>query len=111
MFIRFGTPDGRNETFWQINVRSFALIIPAIVLGHYLDEGVQQLQARKKVGDAPITYVLIQSLFNIALMYGIHKMNYGLTKEFQMTIAGLFFSALFFAMQTNFIDNIKKVLH
>ncbi len=111
MILRFGTPDGRNETFWQINVRSFALIIPAIILGHYLDGGVQQLQIRKKLGEAPITYVLLQSFVNIALMYGIHKVNYGLTAEFQMTIAGLFFSALFFAMQTNYIDNIKKVLH
>ena len=111
MFIRFGTPDGRNETFWKINVRSFTLIIPAIILGHYLDEGVQYIQKKRTLGGAPLTYVFVQSFVNIALMYGIHKIDFGLTKEFQMTIAGLFFSALFFAMQTNFVDNIKKVLN
>lgn len=108
--MRFGVPDRRNETFWLINAKSFALLVPAVLLGHYLDESVKWIQNRKKLGNHTFPYVLLQILLNTTLIYIIYKANYSYAHEFQMTIAGLFFSALFFGMQVNFVSNLKRIL-
>ena len=108
--MKFGVPDHRNETFVQITTKSLALLLPAILLGHYLDESVKWIQVRNKLGRHVGSYVAAQVLLNTTLIYVVHKVNYGYANEFQMTFAGLFFSALFFGMQVNFISNLKKLL-
>lgn len=110
MMVKFGVPDNKNETFLQITTKSLALMIPAIFLGHYLDEFVKWLQKHKKLGRRTGSYVLAQIFLNTTLIYAIYKMNYRYANEFQMTYAGLFFSALFFGMQINFITNLKSLL-
>lgn len=99
-----GKPDRKNESFMALNVKSMILIIPAIVLGHYLDEIVDRLKLDKYKS------VTLQTILNIVIIYTLHKINQAYTREFQVSLAGLFFSALFFGMQTNYIKNLKNIL-
>lgn len=102
--LNLGKPDGKNEGFFVMNVRSMILIIPAIILGHYLDEIVDRLKLSN------IKSVALQTFLNVFLIYFLHKVSTTYTKEFQVSLAGLFFSALFFGMQTNYIKNLKLLL-
>ena len=106
MILKFGTPDGRNQSLWQLNAKTFALLIPAVILGHYIDKMVESIQ--HKIG--LYMAVLIQTLLNIVLIYILHRVMYAYSNEFQLTLPGMFFSAMFFGMQTNFLVNLKKLL-
>lgn len=104
MKLNLGKPDSKNEGFIEMNIRSLILIIPAIIMGHYLDELIDDRFR-------PEYSVPIQTFLNILIIYLLHKFNQQYTKELQVSLAGLFFSALFFGMQTNYIRNLKKLLH
>lgn len=104
MKLNLGRPDGSNESFVALNVRSMILIIPAIVLGHYLDETVERIKVSK------LNSVILQTFLNVLIIYMLHKINSAYTREFQVSLGGLFFSALFFGMQTNYIKNLKYIL-
>lgn len=104
MKLNLGKPDDKNEGFFVMNVRSMMLIVPAIILGHYLDESVDRLKL------STLKSVVLQTFLNVFLIYLLHKISVSYTKEFQVSLAGLFFSALFFGMQTNYIKNLKVLL-
>lgn len=103
--LNLGKPDGQNEGFFVLNVKTMMLIVPAIVLGHYMDELVDNMKLKTN-----LQKVVVQTFLNIALIYALHKISRSYTREFQVSLAGLFFSALFFGMQTNYIKNLKKLL-
>lgn len=102
--LNFGKPDKKNEGFFTMNVKSLMLILPAIILGHYLDETVDGLKL------PVLNSVILQTFLNIFIIFVIHKINYAYANEFQVTFAGLFFSALFFGLQTNYMKNLKILL-
>lgn len=104
MKLNLGRADGKNESFIQLNMKSMVLIVPAIILGHYIDAMVEKLKLNK------YNSVALQTFLNIFIIHVLHRINMNYAKEFQMTLAGLFFSALFFGMQTNYIKNIKLIL-
>lgn len=104
MKLNLGRPDGSNESFFVMNVRSMILIVPAIILGHYLDEFVERTKLTK------LKSIILQTILNILIIYMLHKVNAAYTREFQVSLGGLFFSALFFGMQTNYIKNLKYIL-
>lgn len=104
MKLNLGKPDGKNESLTILNIKSMILIIPAIFIGHYLDEFVDSMKLK------PFKSVTIQTFLNIFIIFILHRINQSYTKEFQTTLAGLFFSALFFAMQTNYVKNLKFIL-
>jgi hypothetical protein len=100
-----GKPDSVRESFTVLNIKSLMLIVPAIFMGHYLDELVEKLDIKDKVRS-----VALQTFLNVLVIYVIHKIWSAYTKEFQVSLAGLFFSALFFGMQTNYIRDLKGLL-
>lgn len=102
--LKFGIPDTRNDTFVNMNSKSLAFIIPGILLGHYIDKSISKLNLETKRS------VALQTFINIFIIYFLNKLSYSYAIEFQLTFAGLFFSSLYFGMQTNYIDNIKKIL-
>jgi hypothetical protein len=104
MKLNLGKPDGARESFFALNVKSMMLILPAIFMGHYLDEFVE------KMGKDPKKSVILQTFLNICVIYILHKVSKAYTSEFQVSLAGLFFSALFFGMQTNYIRDLKSLL-
>lgn len=103
--LGLGKPDGPREGFFTLNVRSMILILPAIFIGHYLDEFVEKLNIKNKTQS-----VALQTFFNVLVIYILHKFATAYTREFQVSLAGLFFSALFFGMQTNYIRDLKSLL-
>lgn len=105
MKLNLGKADTARESFMVLNIKSLVLIVPAIFVGHYLDELVEKLNIKDKVRS-----VALQTFLNIFVIYVIHKINTSYAKEFQMTLSGLFFSALFFGMQTNYIRDLKGLL-
>lgn len=105
MKLNLGKPDGPRESLMILNAKSLLLIIPAIFIGHYLDEFVESLKIKSKFHS-----VVFQTLLNILIIYTLHKISSAYTKEFQVSLAGLFFSALFFGMQTNYIRDLKHLL-
>ena len=105
MKLNLGKPDGVRESFLALNVKSMMLIVPAIFMGHYLDEFVEYLKIKSKINS-----VILQTLINVFVIYILHKLSKAYTQEFQVSLAGLFFSALFFGMQTNYIRDLKSLL-
>ncbi len=103
--LGLGKPDSPSEGFFSLNIRSMILILPAIFMGHYLDELVEKMNIKNKTQS-----VLFQTFLNILIIYILHKISSAYTKEFQVSLAGLFFSALFFGMQTNYIHDLKNLL-
>lgn len=104
--MNLGKADSKNEGFFILTGKSLLLIVPAILLGHYIDEFVH-----KNFGFLnKFTSVLFQTFLNIFMIYILHKMSRSYTREFQVGLAGLFFSALFFSMQTHYTDNLKSLL-
>ena len=105
MKLNLGKPDGVRESFLALNVKSMMLIVPAIFMGHYLDEFVEYLKIKSKINS-----VILQTLLNVLIIYILHRLSKAYTQEFQVSLAGLFFSALFFGMQTNYIRDLKSLL-
>ncbi len=104
VLLKFGITNTRTETFAQLNARSMSFIIPGILLGHYLDKSIAKLELNTKHA------VALQTFLNIAIIFTINKISFEYAKEFQITFAGLFFSSLYFGMQTKYIENIKSIL-
>ena len=88
-------------------LKTVLMIVPAIVLGHYIDEYMDHLHKHRKLGEKAMTYILAQTMLSIIVVYILYRMFRHYADEFQTTSAGLFFSALFWGFQTKYIDRIK----
>jgi len=106
--LQFGTQN--HTEFVPFTVKFLALAIPGIVLGHYLDQGIYKLQKDKLLGTSFLTYLGLQLLAWIVLFYVMFRFTAAYAAEFQSSVAGIFFVALFFTVQQNFVTNLQKVL-
>jgi hypothetical protein len=91
-------------------IRFLSLAIPGAILGHYVDQIVLKVQRLQLLGYFKLPYVFFQLLVWAVLFYVLFVFAPGYTKEFQRTIAGIFFVALFFSVQPNFVSNLQFVL-
>jgi len=101
----------RYRTFGSFLLRSLLLLVPGIILGHAIDITVDKLKREGVLGDTLLPYVMLQS---VVMVFVLYTLTYGLghySEEFQRTPSGLFFVALFFGMQTNYISNLQRVLN
>jgi len=62
-------------------------------------------------GDYAVYYILLKTLISIFTLYLIILFFSNYTSEFQMTVAGGFFSVLYFGMQPNYINMIKEFIN
>ena len=104
----FGNDNERS--FMLVMWKSFALLIPGAILGHYVDTAVKRIQKKQVLGSHVGIYVLFQSLINITIIYLLHLIHQKYTSEFQRTLPGLYFSVLFFGLQSNYISNVQRLL-
>lgn len=104
----FGNDNERS--FSLVMFKSFALLIPGAILGHYIDTAIKRVQNKKVFGDHVGVYVFIQSLINVTLIFMLHRLHRHYTDEFQRTLPGLYFSGLFFGLQANYISNVQQLL-
>jgi hypothetical protein len=106
----FGTLNSQN------NLLSFALqiiiyIVPAVILGHYTDIAIKKIKSDDVFGEVIINYILLQTMFNIVTLYSFILFLPKFMSEFQTTLSGLYFTALYFSMQPNYIDMLKEYMN
>ena len=102
----FGNDKSDKSVFSTI-IRSLSLLIPGMILGHFVDKYINKL---KKDDTHVLKYVILQSLVNILIISILHTLYHKYTSEFQRTLPGLYFSGLFFGLQVNYIRNIQTLL-
>lgn len=102
----FGTMDPRSAVGFA--TRFVLLVIPGIVLGHLLDQGV--LAGQHKYKWTPLMCLTLQTGVWFAFFFGLYHLVPAYAWEFQNTYAGLAFVTLFFTVQTNYVANLQTVL-
>lgn len=107
MEIFNGRDDERSLSV--VFIKSFALLIPGAILGHYIDKYINRMKKKNVLGKEAWVYVLFQSIVDILLIYSLHKLHSLYTDEFQRTLPGLYFSGLFFGLQVNYINNVQEM--
>uniref|UniRef100_A0A6C0KRS3 Uncharacterized protein n=1 Tax=viral metagenome TaxID=1070528 RepID=A0A6C0KRS3_9ZZZZ len=106
----FGTFSAR-ENFFSFALKCILYIIPGILLGYYTDRSIERIKKNKYLGNSTLYYILLQTLLIISTLYLILIISTSYTNEFQITIAGGFFSILYFGIQSNFMRMIKDYLN
>jgi hypothetical protein len=86
-------------------------IIPAILLGNFTDNIIYRIKKDKVLGNNIVYYILLQTLIILLTLYIILTVLTSYTNEFQVTIAGGFFSVLYFGIQTNYMYMIKEYIN
>jgi hypothetical protein len=99
-----------EQTMATFTIKTILLFIPGILLGHYTDRFVKKIQEKEMLGRGLYKYLLVQLFLNILVIYTVILMSSAYAKEFQTTIAGLFFVSMFFSLQSNFVKNIQDFL-
>jgi hypothetical protein len=100
--------------FMPFTLKFLSFVVPSILLGHLIDQGVWALQRRKTFAEGrggKIGYLLLQLFLWLLLFFFFYNFTPNYAREFQGTAAGIFFIALFFAVQTNFVTNLQSVLN
>jgi len=110
--VKAGLSFGERNTVRMggLLIRTSLLLIPGILIGHSIDQAVNKLKRKNKLGTNTVVYVLLQSIIMFLALYSLIFFIKSYADEFQNTYSGLFFVALFFGMQTNYISNIQHVL-
>ena len=104
----FGKKHGGHPITFTIKFLSLA--IPGAFLGHYADQVILKTQRMELLGTYHLPYLMLQLFLWVILFYALFVFAPGYTKEFQHSIAGIFFVALFFSVQDNFVANLQFVL-
>lgn len=110
--LRFG--EEAVSDIVPFTIKFLWFVVPAALLGHVIDQGVLVAQRRRMFGEgrsAKMGYLGLQLLAWLLLFFGFYNLTPGYAREFQGTAAGIFFIALFFAVQTNFVTNLQAVLN
>lgn len=105
----FGSNNHEND-FISFTLKIFIYILPAIVLGDIIDKTISKLQEKHILGDDIIFYILLQTMFNISLLYLFILLFPDFLKEFQSTMPGVYFITLYFTMQTNYMTMTKEYM-
>ena len=106
--FRFGKSNHGHVI--PFTIKFLSLAIPGAFLGHYADQGILKVQRMELLGRYHLPYLMLQLFLWVALFYTLFVFAPGYTKEFQHSIAGIFFIALFFSVQDNFVANLQFVL-
>lgn len=110
--IKNGTSFGKKDVKYLggFKIKVLSLLIPGILLGHYVDQIVNKMKRNKVFGEVVLNYIILQTIISMSVIYLLFYLNKSYTNEFQNTYAGLFFVSLYFGMQTNYVSNLQKIL-
>lgn len=106
----FGTMCSRKDVISFI-LKIMIYIIPAILLGDFIDKFVKKQTKNKKLGKNIINYILLQTIMNILVFYSFILFFPEYLNEFQSTMPGLYFITMYFGMQTNYMSMIKQYMN
>ena len=105
----FGTFRSRQKLF-SFALKILLYIFPAVVIGHYTEMSVQNMKARGVFGESEMNYIILQTAFIIVTMYIFVMILKDYMSEFQASVAGGYFIALYFGIQTNYITMLKDYM-
>ena len=105
----FGTFRSRQNLF-SFALKILLYIFPAVVIGHYTEMSVQNMKARGVFGESELNYIILQTAFIIVTMYIFVMILKDYMSEFQASVAGGYFIALYFGIQTNYITMLKDYM-
>jgi hypothetical protein len=105
----FGT-ERSHDNFVSFTLKILFYIIPACILGKHTDKTVKKLQEHKTLGENTLYYILLQTFVIISILYVILQIFPKFINEFQVTIAGVFFCALYFGIQGNYMNMIHAYM-
>lgn len=108
--FEFGTKRSEHN-FFSFTLKILLYIIPAIILGNYTDVIVTNLKKEKIVGENTLYYIVVQTCIIIITLYFIEVYLPNFLSEFQVTIAGGYFTVLYFGIQTNYINMIQEYMN
>lgn len=107
--IRFGTYEYR-ASFLSFMLKIFYFIIPALLISHFLDEWMNVMYQETERDTIRIEILIVHTILMIAILYGILVFFESYSKEFQTTIAGGFFIAIFFGFQPHYLQHLKDYM-
>lgn len=104
--ITFGTIESR-KSFMSFMIKIFIFLIPAVVLGHLIDELMNDMYhyCNKESCERWVLFMNVVVMIWIVYLFFLFFRNFA--NEFQTTAAGGFFIALFFGFQPYFIYHLK----
>jgi hypothetical protein len=105
----FGT-ESSHDNFFSFTLKILFYIIPACILGKYTDKTIKSLQEYKTLGENILYYILLQTFTIVITFYVILHLFPKFINELQVTVAGVFFGALYFNMQGNYINMIHSYI-
>jgi hypothetical protein len=104
--FQFGTPDSHNIIGFTL--RFLLLAVPGTVLGHLIDEMVLLAQQRWRLSS--VVCLAAQTAIWVLFFLVLYNFAPRYASEFQNTYAGLVFVTLFFTVQSNYVDNLQRVI-
>ena len=105
----FGTFRSEHNIF-SFTLKILFYLIPAVVLGNYTDVLVKKLQKDRALGDNILYYILLQTFIIVSTLYILIVFLSDYESEFQVTITGAYFTALYFSIQTNYIQMFQEFM-
>jgi hypothetical protein len=105
-FIQFGTVHARNSFFLFV-LKTFMFIFPAILISHILDEEMNKIYNKTQSDPLHCIMLMVHIITIIGIMYFFIFFFERYSYEFQTTIAGSFFIAMFFGFQPYFMEHLK----
>lgn len=108
--LKFGKQT-TNKSFASFSIKIIALLVPGIIAGNAIDRFVKYLYDKKILGENLISYIFIQTIISIIFLYILSLVLSNYTDEFQNTFAGIYFTGLFFSMQTKYIYYLQMYMN
>lgn len=108
-----GTSFGTFES--KASLGSFILkvllfLTPAVLISHILDEYMNAMYMRGETDSMRITSLSLQTILMIVILYLFVIGFESYSKEFQTTVAGGFFIAMFFGFQPHYLQHLKEYM-
>jgi hypothetical protein len=106
----FGTIHSRTN-FLSFSLKILLYMIPAALLGHFVDVTLQKSKKHRWFGHGQLIYLLVQTLLNLFILYGIIHGFPTFSSEFQKTVSGGHFMILYFGTQTHYLRSLTNALN
>lgn len=105
----FGSLSHQDD-FISFTIKIIIYIIPATLLGDFIDKSIVTMEKKEVLGDNIALYISLQTFVNILILYLFILFLPDFLKEFQSTMPGVYFITLYFTMQTNYMNSIKEYM-
>lgn len=99
-----------HKNYFSFILKNILFIIPSAILGNYTDKLIQYSKKKNIFGENKLYYIVLQTLIIISTLYLLLLLMPNYMLELQRSVPGLYFVVIYFGIQTNYIDMMKKYL-